>query len=400
MENRITFKDIVNYSINMLNGKLKPFLKNELNDSDITSLFNKMRDGLDTNNYYEELYNFLHKYYNFNRDVYLTNSGRDALYCLLYNLNLKKREIIIPSYSCLGLIQPILQLNLKPHFIDIDRSLNPSLKSFQKAINDDTAAVVIPHLGGTFAEDTLKIINVCKKNNILVIEDCCQSFGLKVNNKKIGTFADISFFSSGIGKPIFTPSGGWVLTKKGFFKKFKHPRNMIQLSICDEYKNYKKFAKKYSDKPFQMFINRVTDKINSLLDSLKLKSSIKEKNKFIRKLNNFNAYLILDQLKDIDKKIVKRKEIGLKWTEKLQNNDNVRIISASNTIYNKFYVCSEKNEKKHFLLKGFEVENGYTPLHLRYDFYKFKSEDLDLTNKLWENIYSLPVRPSLDLNTI
>ena len=61
---------------------------------------------------------------------------------------------------------------------------------------------------------------------------------------------------------------------------------------------------------------------------------------------------------------------------------------------------SEKDEKKKFLLKGLEVENGYTPLHLRYDFNKFKSEDLKLTNKLWQNIYSLPTRPSLNPNII
>jgi len=219
MENKITFKDIFNYLKNIFSGKFIPFLKSEIDDFYINDLFYKIKEGEDTNNYNEKLYKFLRRYYNYNRDVYLTDSGRSALYYLLLNLNLNKQEIIIPSYSCLGLIEPIIQLNYKPHFIDIDRSLNPSLGSLKKAINDNTAAVIIPHLGGTFVKDTLKIISLCKKKKIVEIEDCCQSFGLKINNKEIGTFADLSFFSSGVGKPVFTPQGGWVLSKKGFFKK-------------------------------------------------------------------------------------------------------------------------------------------------------------------------------------
>lgn len=400
MENKITFKDIVNYSSNIFNGRFIPFLKSEINESDIKKLFRKMKEGKVTNDYNDQLYNFLKKYYNYKRDVFLTNSGRDALYYLLLNLNFNKKEIIIPSYSCLGLIEPILQLNFKPHFIDIDKSLNPSLESLKKAINVNTAAVIIPHLGGTFAKDTLKIISLCKKKKIVVIEDCCQSFGLKINSKQVGTFADFSFFSSGVGKPVFTPLGGWVLTKKGCFKKFIQPTSKIQSTIDDEYKNYKKFVKRYSDNPFQVFINRATDKINSYFDGSKRSLSMKEQKEPRHIFNNLNAFIILDQLKRIEQKLIKRKKIAYKWNQKLRNNKKVQVIASTNSIYNKFYVCSEKNEKKRFLLRGLEVENGYTPLHLRYDFDKFKSVDLKITNKLWKKIYSLPVRPSLDLKSI
>ena len=78
MENKITFKDIVNYTSNIFNGRFIPFLKSEINDSDIKKLFRKMKEGKVTNNYNDQLYNFLKKYYNYNRDVFLTNSGRDA----------------------------------------------------------------------------------------------------------------------------------------------------------------------------------------------------------------------------------------------------------------------------------------------------------------------------------
>jgi len=51
---------------------------------------------------------------------------------------------------------------------------------------------------------------------------------------------------------------------------------MIQLTIDDEYKNYKKFVKKYSDKPYQILINRIHDKIDSFYDNLSRNLSIKK----------------------------------------------------------------------------------------------------------------------------
>ena len=72
---------------------------------------------------------------------------------------------MIPSYSCLGLIEPVLNKELKPVFVDIDDNLNPSFKSIKKSISNRTGVVIIPHLGGTFARDTKKLLNIVKKEN-------------------------------------------------------------------------------------------------------------------------------------------------------------------------------------------------------------------------------------------
>ena len=93
-----------------------------------------MQNLTDVNDYGRLLYNYLNKYYQSEKDIYLTNSGRDALYFILLNLKLKKK-IFIPSYSCLGLIEPILQLKYKPVFIDIDHQLNPLFKKVLRKFN-------------------------------------------------------------------------------------------------------------------------------------------------------------------------------------------------------------------------------------------------------------------------
>ena len=97
-----------------------------------------------------------------------------------------------------------------------------------------------------------------------------------------------------------------------------------------------------------------------------------------------SAYLILDQIKKHKENLTKRTKMANYWIKSIHLNKNIKIITKNNSIYNKFFIYSDKVHKKVFLLSGIEVENGYVPLHLRYDFKKFKKTDLTNTNKVWE----------------
>ena len=70
------------------------------------------------------------------KEIHITNSGRTALFYILKSLKLNKNsQILIPSYSCFGLIQPIVSSGYTPKFIDINKELNPSFESIVKSIN-------------------------------------------------------------------------------------------------------------------------------------------------------------------------------------------------------------------------------------------------------------------------
>ncbi len=395
MRDKITFKDKLSYLFKIMQGKFTPFLQNELNDEEIKKVFLGLQNLSDANDYKKLLHNYLNKYYESEKDIYLTNSGRDALYFILLNLKLKKKEIIIPSYSCLGLIEPILQLKYKPVFIDIDHQLNPLFKSVEKAISSETSAVIIPHLGGTIASDTFKIIEICKHKKITVIEDCCQAFGLKLKKSPIGTFSDISFFSSGVGKPVFTPCGGWVVTKKNKFSNFEMT-DLIDDKIQKVYSNYVNFKNKFSNQRFKIIKSRLIDKFNSVFDKSQKFFSIKMIQNKKHRLNNLSAYMILNQIKKNEENILTRKKIANLWMKKLKTVNNIEVLNKSNTIFNKLYINSDLFNKKSILLQGIELENGYIPLHLRYDFKKFQQVSLTNTERIWRRIYSLPVRPNLN----
>ena len=113
-------------------------------------------------------------------------------------------------------------------------------------------------------------------------------------------------------------------------------------------------------------------------------------------LSNLSAYMILNQIEKNEENILTRKKIANLWMKKLKTINNIKILNKTNTIFSKLYVNSNLSNKKNLLLQGIELENGYIPLHLRYNFNKFKRVSLTNTERIWRRIYSLPVRPNLN----
>jgi dTDP-4-amino-4,6-dideoxygalactose transaminase len=86
------------------------------------------------------------------------------------------------------------------------------VNQFEERITPNTKAAIIVHSVGIPVEME-KIINIAKKENIKIVEDCSQSHGASINQRKVGTFGDIAAFSSMFKKAHITGgSGGVVFT--------------------------------------------------------------------------------------------------------------------------------------------------------------------------------------------
>lgn len=382
----IKLKDYFNYFFSLMKGDYVPFFNENYNEEKIRSL-KKYFFGTFDKNYKTFLKKTLVKYYNNDFDIFLFDSGRSALYSFLKSLDLKKNsEIILPSYSCLGLLEPILQLNLIPHFVDINEDLNISCKSVKKAININTRLIIVPHLGGNYANDLKSIIELSKKNNLIVIEDCCQSLGLKINNNPVGMETDVSFFSVGEGKPIFSLKGGWLLIRKNKFSykdKKLDEKNKLQIIL-----NIIKFKFKYTNIISVRVFNRLITHLFSLINKLFKGEEKKYKGKIVPKtLSNFECHLILKKFLDIDTNNQTRNIVSKIWKKKLCKRN---FLNVGKTINNKLFINVNYGFKKKLILNGIEVEEGYKPLHLRYEFNKFPKSNLSYTNSIWKKIIALP----------
>jgi CDP-6-deoxy-D-xylo-4-hexulose-3-dehydrase len=122
-------------------------------------------------------------------------------------------EVIIPVVCWSTSLWPIVQFGLKPVFVDIDpNNLNIDIEKLKKAITKKTKAIFCVHVLGVSA-DMFKIIEIAKNNNLIIIEDTCESFGSKYNNKLLGTFGDVSTFSFYYSHQITSGEGGMILCK-------------------------------------------------------------------------------------------------------------------------------------------------------------------------------------------
>lgn len=144
--------------------------------------------------------------------VYSFNSGRSSLYTILKSLDIKEGdEVLLQAFTCNAVPNPVLWLRAKPVYVDIDESLNIDPEDFEKKITSKSRAVIIQNTFGVPAQID-KIIEVARRHNLIVIQDCAHALGAEYNGKKLGTFGDISFFSFGRDKVISSVWGGVVTT--------------------------------------------------------------------------------------------------------------------------------------------------------------------------------------------
>jgi CDP-6-deoxy-D-xylo-4-hexulose-3-dehydrase len=142
----------------------------------------------------------------------MVNSGASANYISIAMVKelLGEGEIIVPPLGWVSDISSVAQLGMTPVFVDISfNNLAITAENIKRAITPKTKAIVLIHcLGFNGIND--EIIKIAKDNNLILIEDCCESHGAMFGDKKIGSIGDISLFSFYFGHHITTIEGGMV----------------------------------------------------------------------------------------------------------------------------------------------------------------------------------------------
>ena len=149
------------------------------------------------------------------------NSGTSALEIAFQILELNKDdEVIIQANAYIASAFGALKSNAKLKIIDCEINGIFNINEFQKNINNKTKAVIVVHLYGDCCNmDELTCI--CREKQIILIEDCAQSFGSKYNNKMIGSFGDMSCHSFYPSKNLGAlGDGGAICTNNSdYYKK-------------------------------------------------------------------------------------------------------------------------------------------------------------------------------------
>jgi perosamine synthetase len=157
-----------------------------------------------------------------------TTSGTTAIHLSLASLRLKAGdEIIVPSFTMIGSIYPILYCKAIPVLVDSDaETWNIDVRKIEEKISKNTKAIIVVHIYGHPC-DMDPIIEIANKYDLLIVEDAAEAHGAEYKGEKIGCFGDISCFSFYANKIITTGEGGMLLTNDNeIYERAKMLRDM------------------------------------------------------------------------------------------------------------------------------------------------------------------------------
>ncbi|MEX1137467.1 MAG: DegT/DnrJ/EryC1/StrS family aminotransferase [Balneolales bacterium] len=157
-----------------------------------------------------------------------TTSGTQALICALTNLDIGGGdEVIVSPYTFIAQVQAVLQTGAMPVFVDTDpETFQIDANKIEEKITSRTRAIFPVHILGMPA-DMVRINEIARKHNLLVVEDACQAWLAEINNQKVGTFGDAGCFSFQNSKHLPMGEGGAVVSNNEEF-----------MDRCYSYHNY------------------------------------------------------------------------------------------------------------------------------------------------------------------
>jgi dTDP-4-amino-4,6-dideoxygalactose transaminase len=292
-------------------------------------------------------------------------NGTDAIYIILKMLNIKEGdEVITVANSWISTSETISQTGARPIFVDIEPdyfTINPDL--IEQAINPRTKAIIPVHLYGQPA-DMNKILSLCDKYKLYLIEDCAQAHFVEYEGRKVGTFGIASSFSFYPGKNLgaYGDAGAIITNNDDLANKMRM------------YSNHGALVKH----------NHLIEGINSRLDGLQA-SVLNVKLKYIYQWNQ------------------ERLDNALFYNELLKNLIEIKTPVIRNNSKHIFHIYCIRTEKRDEL-KKYLADNGiesaiHYPVALpnmpAYRYLNYKPTDFPISSDYQSRILSLPMYPEL-----
>ena len=288
------------------------------------------------------------------------NSGTAALNLALSLLDLKNKDVILPSMSFISTAHAVIENGGKPIFVEVEPDtlcIDPS--QIPKLITKKTAAIIPVHFGGLTC-NLKEIQSIAKKFQLTVIEDAAHATGASYNKKKIGSHSTAVCFSFHPVKNLAMPTGGLISINDKQHEKFR--RLLLARRWCG-----------------------ITNRKETDYDVKELGWNYY--------MNEFSAAIGLEQLKKLDKLNNIRKKIAKRYSQELKIETKMPYeIDCS---YHFYWILVKNRSILRKKLSEYGIETGthYKPIHT-FSFYKSKNK-LKITEDIGKRIVVLPCHPNL-----
>ena len=299
------------------------------------------------------------------------NSGTSALELIFRGLDVKGKEVILPSNTFIATANAIINAGGIPVFADCDDDMCLDYNDTLNKVTPLTVAICHVHIGGIVSDNALRIAKYCDDSGLYFVEDAAQAHGSTNKGLKAGTLGIAAGFSFYSTKVMTTGEGGMVTTNN------------------EELVNIMKSSREFGKEKKGIFTNYHT-RIG-----------------YNWRMQEVASLMGIRQLQAIEEFIKKRTSIAKIYDSMLKGLDGVRIITPpeeSRSNYFKYLLVLEKfdRESAHRLLEEKGIcPSGYVyelPLHKQPVFSEHNQIYLRNTESLCAKHICLPIYPSLEID--
>jgi len=297
-------------------------------------------------------------------------------------------EVVIPAHTFTSSAYPFLKQGAKIVWADIDlKTRVVTVQTIKKCITKRTKAIVVVHLYG-YCADMPEIINLAKKNNLLVIEDAAQALGANINNQMAGTFGDFGVFSFHSHKNITTLGEGGMLVVKNQKVAEIIPR-LRHNGHCDFNFNRKQFW-------IPAMGNVDLPELNG--------QTMWPNNYCLGEVECALGVKLLDRIDQINKE---KRDRAIRFIDSMSKFPELEFHREVSERHNYHLLVAQVVNGKRNIIISKMVEAGvqcvvqYYPLN-RYDFYKklgYGKADCPNTNQFFDNMISFPFHHMMEEDT-
>lgn len=270
-------------------------------------------------------------------------------------------EVIVPANTYIASILAITENRLQPVLVEPDfNTYNLDTAKVTAAITNKTRAILAVHLYGRIAD--MPVINkIAEQHNLLVLEDSAQAHGAAIAGRKVGNWGHASGFSFYPGKNLGAlGDAGAVTTNDAEFAK--------TLRAIGNYGSYEKYQHVYQG-------------LNSRLDEMQ-------------------AAILRVKLQYLDLEIQRRRDIAKQYAHHI-NNPAVVLPLMPEPVQHVWHLyvvfCERRMELQQHLEKEGVASLIHYPIppHRQQAYEQFATMDLPITERIHQNVLSLPMSPVL-----
>jgi len=296
------------------------------------------------------------------------NTGTTGIHLALAAIGIKPGdEVVVPSLTFTGSVQPILNLGAKPVFCEIEPdTLNIDVADAEKRITKKTKAIICVHYGGVSCNMS-RLLSIGRKRKLYIVEDAAHAFGSYYGAKRIGSFGHLAVFSFDPIKNMTCGEGGCVTTNDPKLAVVLRRKRLLGISK-DTWMRYKNKRSWYYEV--------VTGG-------------------YRYHMSNINAAIGLAQFDKLRRFIGRKKEIVAEYDNAFRPSQYIELLERNLDETAPFnYTIKIAGDRDKFInymqKQGIGVGINYIPNHIQPYFRKF-AKRLPVTERVWKKIASLPL---------